>query len=521
MIATDTQVLNIDPTKMRLAVEAEIEREKNEHASNTVEVSKFTSKEILGALNSNEDGDAWIYIESHRGHFLYDHAAKTWHKWTGNYWEEDLIDEVIASIQAVIEVYGEEAQRQIWVLKKTKNQAEAERATATIDALTKRINGLRTLRRKENILHLAKVGRESLAIIGSEWDRDPWLLGCQNGVIDLRTGQHRPGKPEDYIKTVAPTEWLGLDAPALRWGQFLIEIFDGDNGLIAYMQKLLGYGVTGFNTEHVYPILWGIGRNGKSTLLEILKHALGKLAYKAEAEILLEQKNTRQSGAPNSSIIALRGKRIVWASETNEGRRLDVSKVKEISGGDTLNARPLYAKRHIEFETTHLLFLLTNYKPHVPARDFALWHRIFLIPFTQSFLDDPAQDNERKAEKDLLGKLKMESSGILAWLVRGCLAWQQEGLNPPESIKAATKAYQEDEDLTGHFLDDFCIIAPNTEVKAGQLYEAYKKWCNDMGHRAMSGTRFGKEIKGRFNSYKTRQGVFYMGLGLTAQEHEV
>lgn len=325
----------------------------------------------------------------------------------------------------------------------------------------------------------------------------------------------RPGKPEDYQKTACPTEWKGIDEPCPTWEKFVSEIFDDDLLLVEYMQRLLGYGLTGTTERHILPILWGAGRNGKGTLLETVKHVLGDYAYKAESEMLLLQRQARSSGSPNSSILALRGKRIVWCSETDEGRQLNTSKLKELVGGDTLSARAVYGKRHVEFRPSHLLLLLTNHRPQAPAGDYALWQRIHLVPFTVSFIENPKRPNERKADHRLPDKLKSEASGILAWMVRGCSAYQQQGLNPPEIVKSATEAYRQDEDIISHFFDDACIIGPTYKVKAGALYKAYQAWCNENGHRPLSGTKFGRNLKDRFDSYQDRAGTHYMGLGIT------
>jgi putative DNA primase/helicase len=151
----------------------------------------------------------------------------------------------------------------------------------------------------------------------------------------------------------------------------------------------------------------------------------------------------------------------------------------------------------------------------VPAGDFALWQRIHLIPFTISFVDNPKKPNERKADPDLPQKLRAEASGILAWLVRGCLDWQRIGLNPPEAVLAATRDYQAEEDILGHFIDDRCILGDSIEVKSSALYKAYVAWCDENGHKPISGTRFGKEIKTMFDSYKSGAGyIHYIGIGL-------
>ena len=323
----------------------------------------------------------------------------------------------------------------------------------------------------------------------------------------------------DYIKTFAPTPWLGLDAPAHLWVRFLQEIFDGDEQLVGYIQRLLGYAITGRTTELIFPIFHGPhGRNGKGTLLETVRHVLGELATPIEAEMLLVQNHHRQSGAPTSDIMALRGRRLVWASETGDGRHLDAGKGKWFTGGDTMTGRAPYGKRQVNFPPKHKVILLTNHKPHAPANDDALWARLHLIPFTLSFVDNPTKPNERQRNPSLPEDLKREAPGILAWLVRGCLEWQKEGLNPPQTVLTATEDYRTDEDLIGNFLSERCTFEKNAEVPAGKLYEAYQKWCAEMGHRPMSGTKFGLDLKERIDSYSDRRGTFYIGLKLRERD---
>jgi putative DNA primase/helicase len=260
-----------------------------------------------------------------------------------------------------------------------------------------------------------------------------------------------------------------------------------------------------------------MGRNGKGTLLETVKTVLGELALKTEAELLLEQKQARQAGAPNSSVLSLRGRRIVWASETSDGRRLNTGKLKELAGGDTLNARGVWGKHHVEFAPSHLLLLLTNSKPAAPASDYALWQRVHLIPFERAFVDDPKAPNESKADPYLGDKLKAEASGILAWLVRGCLTWQKEGLNPPDVVRAATANYKDDEDILGHFIEERCIMGEACHVRAGELYQAWKIWADTNG-TSLSGKIFGMEIKRRFKPDSDKAGNYYIGIGLKKVE---
>jgi len=496
----------------------EAERVEYQKADSDRESSPFLSEKILKALNRNEDGDASLFIEVHQGLFCFDHAADRWYEWAGHFWREDTVDRATEGLNAVIDLYSEEAQRQAWNRVKTEKAGKSEQAKkdeATEDALLKRIRALQTRGRKENVLFLARTGTASLGITGEQWDLNPWLLGCLNGVIDLRTGEHRSGRPDDFIRTVAPTEWKGIDESAATWERFLDGIFDGDSGLIGFIQRLFGYCVTGQTTEHISPILWGRGRNGKGTLLETLGYVLGPYAGPLEGELILRQKFSKPSGGPSSDIMTLRGKRLVWCSETDEGRKLNAGKVKWLSGGDTLTGREVYGKRQTSFRPTHKLLLLTNHKPHANANDYALWKRIILIPFNLSFVNEPTLPNERQADTTLPDRLRAEASGILAWLVRGCLEWQRMELNPPVIVKDSIESYRQEEDVIGLFIEERCQTGPEFEIRAGDLYRAFKVWAEENGIRAVTGSSFGKEFKERFASAKNYKGVFYRGVSLS------
>lgn len=359
------------------------------------EETLFSSKEILGALYRGQDGDAWLMKHLFKGRFCFDHAAGRWYKWAEHYWKEDLIDEILASLDKVVEIYGQEADRQARIRKdlakggavvvdlfapKDGKKDPAKLAEERERALLKKITLLQRKAYKKDTLELAAAGRGSLGIAGEEWDRDPWLLGCFNGVIELKTGRFRPGKQEDYLLIVAPTRWEGIEQPAPTWERFLKNIFSEDVSHIAYIQRLFGYAITGLRKEHILPILWGKGRNGKGTLLETLAYVLGPLAGPSQAEILLDQSRLRSSAAPSSDIIALRGRRLAWASETDEGRKLNAGRVKWLVGGDTLVGRAPFGRREITFSPTHTLFLLTNHKPKADPADYALWGKTPLDP---------------------------------------------------------------------------------------------------------------------------------------------
>ena len=488
--------------------------EKRQEANTQAE--EIASQDILEALERNEDGDASLFIRLFKNRFRYDHSEGAYHVFNGNVFERDRVNEVTSSVDGVVELYMKEADRQNWIIQKLEREKKTDEADShkkLLNELYKRIRNLQSVYRKANILTLAAAGRNSLGIAGDEWGRHEMTLACGNGIINLADGTLRPGRCEDLIRTYAPVEWKGLHCPAPLWEKFLSEVFNGEAEVFAYLQRHLGYSLTGKANEHRYPILYGEGRNGKGTLFETLAYVLGDLAGPIESEMLLAHKFAKHSGGPTSDIMYLRDKRLVWSSETEEGRHLSTSRLKWLTGGDTLTGRIPHGKRQVTFRPTHTLFLLTNHKPHAPANDFALWSRIILIPFTQAFVDEPTGENEHKADPGLLDKLKAEASGILAWLVRGCLEYQKIGLKPPETVKKATEAYRKDEDLVNLFLNEKCEFASHDRVKSGELYAAYRTWAQTNGVEILNLTRFGKDMKTRFDSVKDGH-KFYLGLKL-------
>ncbi len=482
------------------------------------EIEPFSENEIYKAMQSQQDGDAWLFTQIYKDQLCYDHAAGKWYEWKGHYWGEDKIKEIIPKIDAVIDIYAKEASKWAWRARteaEEGNKKEMDRAQKKEREFLKKIAVLQKENWKKDVLELATAGKRSLGIVGEEWDLDPWVLGWVNGVIDLQTGKFRDGKQSDYIKTICPTEWKGLNEPCLIWERFLKEIFNNDLPLISFVQRLFGYAITGLTTDHILPILWGQGWNGKGTLLETIAHTLGPLAGPIQAEMLLDQGRLRSSASPVSDIMALKGKRITWGSETDEGRKLNAGKVKWLVGGDTLCGREPYGKREITFKPTHTLFLLTNHRPRIDSNDYALWKRIHLVEFSLSFIDDPKEPNERKRDSDLPKTLKLEVSGILAWLIRGCLEWQKQGLNPPENIKSATQNYQNNEDDIKPYIDECCYKNSKAKVKAGALYDDYENWCKKSGIEPANKKRFSQYIRDRFDATpKTMTGTYYLGIGL-------
>jgi len=325
------------------------------------------------------------------------------------------------------------------------------------------------------------------------------LIGAENGVIDLRTGKLQPGKPEDRI-TMSVGFDFDPDAKCHRWKQFLIEVFD-DPELIDWLWRVLGYTISGDTTEHIFMMGYGEGANGKSRFCNAILSALGDYAYGSPF-------STFSLPEPSSTndLAALETKRFVTSSETNAGTRLNIQRIKALSGEDPMTARYLYK----EFETfipQLKMWLFVNHKPEINDDTIATWRRVRLIPFTKTFIKE-------KADNRLGEKLRAEAPGILAWLVRGCLEWQKNGLVPvPECIRQATGGYMKESDPIITFLGECCIEGEDQEVRAGQLYNAFREWMKGE-RRIPSQVVFGHRMSLKFGKKEKASGYYYPGIAL-------
>jgi putative DNA primase/helicase len=480
----------------------------------------------------NEDGDAQLYAEANRSCICHDPKLGKYFIWRIHRWDEDISGHAYIAVEEVVKAYDE------W-----RGSLDSKKE-GLIKAVSSRINLLHTIARKKRIVEIASLGNSGVGITGDEWDKDPYLLGCGNGVIDLRTRKLSPGKPEQYIKTSTPVCYDEAARPPKLFLDFLNQVFafmepqptreeyktdaeyqtalDAHEArrvshapeMIDYLQRLLGSSLIGEQIEHHLVVLDGKGRNGKSTLVDVLSHVLGQYAGAIQPEMLLQQ--TRTSGSSNASpdILDLRGKRLVFASETSEGARMDTSKVKRLVGGDELVGRALYSNHMVRFKPGYTMFLITNNKPMASADDYALWERIRVISFKVSFVDNPNANNpaEKPIDKLLPKKLKEESSQILRWLVEGCLRYQAEGLKMPESMRQARDEYIKEVDVLGHFIEESCTVKDGLEIKASDLFLHYQQWCEPSGHKPMNSTVFGKKIKKRFKEKRKRDGLYYLGI---------
>lgn len=365
-------------------------------------------------------------------------------------------------------------------------------------ALTAFAKSSESVARRTAMLTLAR-SEPPIPISPDVLDKNAWILNCSNGKLDLRTGQLCEHRREDYVTKLCSVEYRD-DALCPTWLTTLDTCFNRNYELIDFLQRFAGYTLTGDVGEQILSIWHGIGANGKSTIINALMEMLGPdYAMKATADLLLMKWNTDHPTA----LTDLHGKRLVACIETDDGRRLAESLVKELTGGDPIRARRM-REDFWQFMPTHKVVLACNHRPTVRGTDHAIWRRLKLVPFNVVI---PPDDRD----KQLPAKLREELPGILAWAVRGCLDWQRYGLGEPKAVIEATADYQNQEDVLLNFLSECCVIAPEARVKAADLLDAYKEWCGDkyMTARKLTTTLTDRGIKRQHSG-----GTWYRGLGL-------
>jgi putative DNA primase/helicase len=397
-------------------------------------------------------GNAERFVDTYRDRVLWCPARKAWLLWDGVRWAWDE--------RGAVRKLAHEVARGIYKDAVHEPDEAKQREIAKF---------ARASQNESRIGAMLNEAKPYLAVSMDELDRDPWLINCQNGTLDLRTGKLKEHKPADLITKISPADY-DPGAPCPRFKGYLKEVLVED-ALITFVKRYSGYTLTGITRERLLAILYGLGKNGKTTLVELLRDALGDYATNTDVETLLMRK---YQGVGND-VAALKGARFVSAAEVEKGRRLAESKVKQLTGRDTVTARFLFGEP-FNFRPEFKLWLSTNNKPVIQGTDDAIWDRLRLIPFTQRF-------EGAKADPKLPEKLREELPGVLAWMVEGCLEWQEHGLGEPETVRAATDQYRTEMDTLAAFLDEVCVVAAGRRMLAESLYQRYAMWCDKSGER--------------------------------------
>lgn len=446
------------------------EKEILDHGKHTG--AQITDRFRLDCLRCNTLGDGLLFAQRLREKYLHNALEAGWLRWSGHHWVDDITNRALADVEIIAEEYLKLLTGPARVSDDDPKD-EIKRKQKLQREILRRVQWLRSEKGRTSTLKFAAANPVfDLTIMGTEIDQHPMKLPCPNGVINLLTGELEPGNQTDYLKTACPTEFHGFNDPAPELEHHLAVVFDKDELMIGYIRRLLGYCITGLTTERIFPLWRGGGFNGKGVLVEAIKHVLGDLAGPISAEMLLNQKNARSSAAPSPDIMSLRGRRFIWASETDDNRRFSTSTVKWLTGSDTLVGRAAHAPFPTTFRPTHKLILMTNEIPAASADDMAFWRRVHLVDFRLTFVEgEPTRENERPMDKGILDKLKAEASGILAWLVRGCLEWQQRGLDPPPAVFEATASQRALDDFIGEWVAECTARVPGAMTETSMLYK--------------------------------------------------
>ena len=346
-----------------------------------------------------------------------------------------------------------------------------------------------------------------ISVASSMIDADPYLFNTVNGTVDLRRGEIRPCSRADLITKAAAA--APGEETSEEWDRFLVRILP-DEAVRCYVQRLFGYAMLGKVTEHVMPIFTGTGANGKGTLRDALMAAFGDYAIEVDPAILMESKHERHGAFK----MRLRGARLVFCSETEKGRRFADATMKRLVGGDPIEANLMH-KNPITFDPSHLLVMMTNHLPAVSGDDPAVWRRIAVVPF-----DVVIPVEERDAA--LPERLKKSSAAVMAWVYQGWLDYQEQGLNPPEAVRARTLQYQQESDVLARFLAERTMATGHGHVKARDLFNAWTEWCRENKESAEaigSEVKFAESMAARgFEKKNSNTGRIYRGLMLLADD---
>ena len=439
-----------------------------------------SAKPFVSTEPDNYSDDALANAFSDRHDDLrYTAAWGQWHIWNDVVWEED----------TTLHVY--DLARQL-----------CREISLTVEKSPALARGLTDASTIAAVERLTRADRRHAAVVG-QWDADCWMLNTPGGIVDLRSNTIRPTRSTDYCtkKTaVAPADECTA-APV--WHSFLNRVTAGDKELQAFLRRVAGYGLTGFTREDVLFFAFGPGRNGKTVFLNTLAGIWADYAKHAPTEMFLVSNTDRHP----TDLARLQGARLVTASELESGKRWAESRIKSLTGGDTVAARFMRGN-FFEYTPQFKLIFAANHKPRLKAVDEAIRSRFLLLPFTVTI---PPEERD----KNLPEKLRAEWPAILRWAIDGCLAWQREGLNPPAAVIRATQEYFVSEDTLGRWLDERCQLGRQYETSSSALFGSFREWTEKVGEMAWSQRAFSQNLLDRsFTNHHTRNGWFFQGLAL-------
>ena len=440
------------------------------------------------AKNPTDVGNAERLIAAHGGDIKYVYEYRSWIHWDDNIW--------ITDENGHMNRLAKQVAKSIFL------EAEDEEDENLQKRLVRHALSTESLKRLESMVSVATT-ENGVTISQSTLDDDKYLLGVKNGVIDLKTGNLMPSTKSQMITKQANVDF-DVNANCPVWKNALGEMMGGDQNVVEYLQRAVGYSLTGDTREHLLFFLHGFGENGKSVFINIIQKLLNDYAAQTPVSTIMKK---AKGNIPND-IARLKGARFVSTTETEEDSRISDSEIKHMTGGDIVTARFLH-KEYFEFTPQFKLWISGNYKP-VLGEDHGIWRRVILIPFEVTF-DEETRDDQ------LENKLMKELPGILNWAIEGCINWQNESLkgNPPKKIADAINEYKSDNDRIDSWAYNCCAKDPSFSAMSTELYESFRNWVTSNGESGMSHRTFSqKMVERKYAKKRTNTGVVFIGIKL-------
>lgn len=486
---------------------------------NVNEISEYISKDDWS------DGEFADRLAKLYGNDLkYNHDIKSWLRWNGNVWEVDKSRKVQQIIEGDSEVLSKIITAYDKMILETEGDKDLKASNSkmkhTRSDVSKLYNRLRSARGINGIDELLQ-NRECFVTRQDSYDRDDWLINTKDCIYKLDDDEN-PIREHDrkYLCTKIMDLEINSESaqePPTTWLKFLNDISNGRLEWIEYLQKVLGYCLTGDTSEQKIFFFCGDGSNGKSTLCNVIRDIFGGYAKSVRPSIIANNNKNDSPDQANSELASLPNVRLALAEEGSQGVSLDEATVKQITGGTEISTRKLYADT-FQFTPKFKLIMCTNHKPRINGNDYGIWRRVILIPFDRIF-----KENEK--DKTLGEKLKKEYPQILNWIINGFYSWQADGLDEkPQCIQDAITEYKDDENPLSDFTAICLKLDENEEVKSGDLWKVYDLFCADEQIRnSISQTTFGKIIRALPNVKKKRKrdGIYYSGLKFTDRAIEL
>ena len=427
----------------------------------------------------SEDALALLFAKKHSGELRYIAAKKQWVSWKGTRWQEDQILHAFDLVRVICREASVKGGN-----KRSKKNLTTAKTVAAVTSLVR--------------------SDKRIVATADQWDKDDWLLNTPGGVVDLRTGEIRKAMPEDYMtKQTAVTPDANCPTPMFK--EFMVRITNNNPDLQSYLQRALGYSLTGSIEEQILFFCYGTGNNGKSVLLGTVANILLDHHVVGDMDTFSASNNDKHP----AGVAKLVGSRYVTINETEQGRRWNESRIKALTGGEKQTARAM-RQDFFDFMPTFKLWFSGNHKPQLRSVDVATKRRFRLIPFDVKIPDDEVDPQFAK-------KLNVEWPGILHWLVEGCLLWQQQGLKSPKIVLDATNAYFEAEDIFGLWVEDYCVKDPQGWASSTDLFSSWSAFCTANGHYVGSSKALSQKLEDNgYQKHRTSQANGFFGLTLKA-----